>query len=127
MRSYARSKTVLKLPDRTRRRVRPRNAFVAAGGTKRFVQRQPLATGDRSDIESSDPLMGRPLLSSLRHHSATVVAIALLAGAGPPGCGVTGPAPDRHGDDAGARTAGGTKPADPGPTRLLLRLGERRL
>ena len=71
--------------------------------------------------------MGRHLRSSLRHRPETLVAIALLAGAGPLGCGVTGPAPDQHGSDAAARAAGGTKPAEPGPTRLVLRLGERRL
>jgi L,D-transpeptidase ErfK/SrfK len=71
--------------------------------------------------------MGRHLLSSLRHHPATVVAIAILAGAGPLGCGITGPAPDHHGDAAGARTGDEKKQADPGPTRLVLRLGERRL
>jgi L,D-transpeptidase ErfK/SrfK len=67
--------------------------------------------------------MGRHLLSSFRHHAATIVASALLAGTGPLGCGVTGPAPAHRGNDA----AGETKPADPGPTRLVLRLGERRL
>src|SRR5262245_38295780 len=71
--------------------------------------------------------MGRPLLSSLRHHPATVVAIALLVGAGPLGCGVTVPAPAGHGVDAAARTAGERRPADLGRTRLVLRLGERRL
>src|SRR5437899_7785904 len=74
---------------------------------------------------ASSLAMGRHLLSLLRH-PATMMAIALLASAGPLGCGITGPAPDHQGDDTGTRTAGGMKPADPGPTRLVLRLGERR-
>jgi L,D-transpeptidase ErfK/SrfK len=56
-----------------------------------------------------------------------MMAIALLAGAGPLGCGLTGPEPRHPGDNAGTREAGGVKPPDPGPTRLVLRLGERRL
>jgi L,D-transpeptidase ErfK/SrfK len=70
--------------------------------------------------------MGRHLLSSLRH-PATMMAFAVLAAAGPLGCGITGPGPQPHGDNAGTQEASGAKPPDAGPTRLVLRLGERRL
>ena len=56
-----------------------------------------------------------------------MMAFAVLAAAGPLGCGITGPGPQPHGDNAGAQEAGGAKPPNPGPTHLVLRLGERRL
>jgi L,D-transpeptidase ErfK/SrfK len=71
--------------------------------------------------------MGQHPLSSFRR-GTTLVAIALLAGSAPSGCGVAGPSPDQHREESGMRAPG----ADPGspppkPTHLVLRLGERRL
>jgi lipoprotein-anchoring transpeptidase ErfK/SrfK len=79
--------------------------------------------------------MGRHPLSPSRH-GATLVAIVLLAGWAPSGCGVARPSPGHRPEQPGTPAPGVAPASEAGPRReaangpkahLVLRLGERRL